>query len=361
MTDTFSNTLAQAAPDLTLMVRSDGTILSRLGGRELGEEFGHAQGGPAQTLEQMWGRDVAQRLRQLVRSSLKGRTALDRRYRHADRCYEVRLRPQGIDRVLMVFRPLPLQEDSGHSQPVETRGRLMRRLSLAAVESRLRERPLAVITIHLEGISDLKRAFDGAVVEELVAAAAQRLRMFLSRELATQCLAPIGDDVLAAVIENAPARDALRAIVQQMQETLAQPFDLSGRSMRISAAVGIALAPEDSTNPRELLNRARRAMHEAPRRGDAVAFHTETLRLRALSRIDGEHELRWALEGEQFHMDYRPLHALPDLHLVAVQAQPGWAHPVRGHVASGEFLALAETSEVAQESGGGCSPLCVPR
>lgn len=360
MADILSDTLVQAVPDLVLMVRQDGTILSRLGGRELGKYFPHAPARAAQTLEQMCGPDAAQRLRQLVRGCLKGRAPLDRRILLADRCYEVRLRPQGVDRVLMVFRPLSLQDDPGHSQLIETRSHLMQRLSLAAVESQLRERPLAVITIHLEGVCDFKRAFDGAVVEELIVAAAQRLRTFLSRELAAatvdqppevECLAPIGDDVLAAAIENAPSRDALRPIVQRVHEALALPFDLSGRSIRLSPAVGVALAPEDSTNPRELLNRARRAMHEAHGRGRAVAFHTDTLRLRALSRIDGEHELRWALEGEQFHMDYRPLHALPDLRLVAFQAAPGWAHPVRGHVASGEFLALAETSELAQEIG----------
>src|SRR5262245_5971636 len=37
MADILSDTFIQAVPDLTLMVRSDGTILSRLGGRELVE------------------------------------------------------------------------------------------------------------------------------------------------------------------------------------------------------------------------------------------------------------------------------------------------------------------------------------
>lgn len=367
MRDILSDTFIQAVPDLTVMVRPDGTILSRLGGRELGKDCVGGNAATANTLEQMWSLEVAQRLCQLVRHSLKGRTPLDRKFRHADRSYEVRLRPQGIDRVLMVFRRLPADDDavgataeSGRSQPIETRTQLMQRLQLAASEARLHERPLAVITVHLGGLTDIERAFDVTVTEQLVAAAALRLRVFLSREPAmlergestsTECIAPIADHVLAAVIENAPSRDAMRTIVQRMREALSEPFDLIGRRMRVTPAFGISFAPEDSSDPQELLNRARRAMHEAHSAGRAVAFHSDTLRLRALSRLDSEHELRWALEQDQFQLDYRPLYAVPAPRLVAVQAQPCWAHPVRGHVAAGEFLALAETSEIAREIG----------
>lgn len=365
--DILNDTFIQAVPDLTLMVRSDGTILRRLGGRELGGNCMDGKGATAGTLAQMWSPAVARRLCQLVRHTLKGRTPLDRKYRDADRWYEVRLRPQGIDRVLMVFRELSADDDRvgataecSRSQPIETRSQLIRWLSLAASESRLREQALAVIAVHLGGLSDIERAFDVTVVEQLVAAAAQRLRTFISRELtattadespATECLAPIADHVLAVVIEKAPTREALRTIVQRMCETLAQPFDLLGRSMHVIPAAGVAFAPEDSVDARELLNCARSAMHDAHRAGRAIAFHSDTLRLRALSRLDSEHELRWALEHEQFQLDYRPLYAVPASYLVAVQAQPCWAHPVRGHVEAGEFLALAETSEIAREIG----------
>jgi EAL domain-containing protein (putative c-di-GMP-specific phosphodiesterase class I)/GGDEF domain-containing protein len=354
MANTLSDAFIEAVPDLTLMVRADGTILSRLGGRELGESCVNAQGGTVQTLEQMWSPDGAQRLLQLVRSALKGRAPLDRRYHDADRWYEVRLRPQGRDRVLMVFRPLAAHDDAahlsaaaGHSQPIETRSQLVQRLAAAMIDSRLQERPLALLLIRLEGLTDIERAFDATVVEQLVAATAQRVRAFLS----TEYLAQIGDHVLAAVIENAPPCEVLRTTVQHMCDALGEPFDLIGRSLRVSPACGIAFAPEDSSEPRELLDLARCAMHEAHRAGGTLAFHSNTLRLRALSRLDSEQELRWALEREQFHLDYRPLYALSGMRLAAVSTQPCWAHPVRGQVVPEEFLALAETSELAREIG----------
>ncbi len=362
MAHTLSDTLIRAMPDLTLMVRYDGAILSRLGGRDLREGGGDGEVGAARTLDQLWDPDVGRRLRRLVRHALKGRTPLDRQYRHADRWYEVRLLPQGIDRVLMVFRELSAGDDAAapESQPVESRGQLLRRLSLAVSEARLRERPLAVVTVYLGGLTDVERAFDVTAAEQLVAASAKRLRAFISRELAaatggeppaTQCVAPIADHVLAAVIERAPARETLRAIVQRMGESLAEPFDLLGRSLHLSPAFGIAFAPEDGMDASELLNRARSAMYDAHHAGRVIAFHSDTLRLRALSRLDSEHELRWALEHEHFQLDYRPLRAVSDGRLAAVQAQPFWAHPVRGHVAAEEFLALAETSELARELG----------
>lgn len=364
MLNTLTDTFIQAVPDLTLLVRSDGNILARLGGRELNSRTG-AKGPAALTLDQMWSSDVAHRLRQLVRHSLKERAPLDRRYREAERSYEVRVRPQGIDRALMVFRELAdddasnIASEADSKQPLTSRTQLMRALSVAATDAKLRERRLAVITAYLGGLPDIERAFDAVSGEQLLHEAAHRLQAFVSRELpitgggSAQAigLAPIADHVVAVVIENAPSRETLRTLVLGMRDTLTEPFQLLGRSLRISPAFGIAVAPDDSSDARELLNRARSAMHDAQCAGRAIAFHSDALRLRALSRLDSEHELRWALEHEQFELRYRPLQALADGRLAAIQAQPFWTHPVRGQVAAGEFLALAETSDIAREIG----------
>ena len=364
MPNTLSDTFIQAVPDLTLLVRSDGNILARVGGRELNARP-DTHGSVAATLDEMWSAEVARRLRQLVRHALKERTSLDRKYHEADHCYEVRVRPQGVDRVIMVFRELAEQDAMGVpsqasvTQSITTRTQFMQALSVAVTDSKLRERRLAVITAHLGGLPDIERAFDAASGEQLVIEAAQRLQSFVSRELPTMgggsveavCVAPIADHVLAVIIQNAPSREVLRTIALGMRDMLTEPFELLGRSLRISPAFGIAVVPDDSNDDRELLNRARSAMHDAQCAGRAIAFHSDTLRLRALSRLDSEHELRWALEHEQFQLRYRPLYALADERLAAIQAQPCWTHPVRGQVAAGEFLALAETSDIAREIG----------
>lgn len=359
MSNTLTDTFIQAVPDLTLLVRSDGNILARIGGREL------TNGSVAPTLDQMWSADVARRLRQLVRHALKDRTPLDRKYREGDRSYEVRVRPQGVDRALLVIRELAdegaderASEASGEQRPA-TRTQLMRALSVAVTDAKLRERRLAVITAHLGGLHDIERAFDALSGEQILQEAVQRLQTFVSGELRKAgggyaeaiCIARIADHVIAVVIESAPSRETLRTIVLGMRDVMTEPFQLLGRSLRISPAFGIAVAPDDSSDARELLNRARSAMHDAQCAGRAIAFHSDTLRLRALSRLDSEHELRWALEHDHFELRYRPLYGLADGRLAAIQAQPFWLHPVRGQVAAGEFLALAETSDIAREIG----------
>ena len=364
MSTTLSDAFIQAVPDLTLLVRADGNILARLGGRELNDRT-NTNGAMALTLEQMWSADIARRLRQFVRHALKERASIDRKYREAERNYEVRVRPQGIDRVLMVFRELvgddasDCASEASDEQSVASRTQLMRALSLAVTDAKLRERRLAVITAYLGGLPDIERAFDAVSGEQLVNEATQRLQAFVSKELPTvgggsataTCVAPIADHVIAVVIESSPSREVLRTITLGMRDTLTEPFELLGRSLRISPAFGIAVAPDDSSDAKELLNRARSAMHDAQCAGRAIAFHSDTLRLRALSRLDSEHELRWALEHEQFQLRYRPLHMISDGSLAAVQAQPCWTHPVRGLVSAGEFLALAETSDIAREIG----------
>src|SRR5882724_1076721 len=105
MTD-LSDTFVKALPDLTLVVRRDGLIISSLGGRELGVPTrpGALCG---KKLPELWTTEVAIELTRLIRRVLKGRTQAAGRYILENRRVEVRVRPQGVDRALVVVRVVP--------------------------------------------------------------------------------------------------------------------------------------------------------------------------------------------------------------------------------------------------------------
>ncbi len=55
-----------------------------------------------------------------------------------------------------------------------------------------------------------------------------------------------------------------------------------------------------------------------------------------------ERDLRKALEGNGFHLEYQPKVALKDQSLTGAEALVRWDHPQRGRVSPADFIPLAE-------------------
>jgi EAL domain-containing protein (putative c-di-GMP-specific phosphodiesterase class I) len=91
-------------------------------------------------------------------------------------------------------------------------------------------------------------------------------------------------------------------------------------------------------------------MYEAKRTGrnETVVFD-ETLRHRAVERLEGEAELRRALESGELVVYVQPAATVLRGRVVAVEALVRWQHPTRGLLLPGAFLPIAEASSLAYE------------
>lgn len=70
----------------------------------------------------------------------------------------------------------------------------------------------------------------------------------------------------------------------------------------------------------------------------------ELLRATSVARL--EHELREALRLGQFRLDFQPVVTVPGGEITGVEALLRWEHPRRGLLPPGEFIALAEQSDL---------------
>jgi EAL domain-containing protein (putative c-di-GMP-specific phosphodiesterase class I) len=85
------------------------------------------------------------------------------------------------------------------------------------------------------------------------------------------------------------------------------------------------------------------AMYAAKEAGKNTLRTFETgMHRRLLDRLELTGELQKAIEHEQFELDYQPVVNLQTGHIYGVEALVRWAHPVRGRIAPGEFISLAE-------------------
>ena len=126
-------------------------------------------------------------------------------------------------------------------------------------------------------------------------------------------------------------------------DALAEPFDIDGREVSVTASVGVAVSQQGDETPEELLRDAVAAMHRAKELGGArfEAFDV-SLRHRLLERMAIESDLRYAVERDELELHYQPLIGLGDQALVGFEALVRWHHPERGLVNPGEFIPVAE-------------------
>jgi EAL domain-containing protein (putative c-di-GMP-specific phosphodiesterase class I) len=132
---------------------------------------------------------------------------------------------------------------------------------------------------------------------------------------------------------------------------IAQPLDIDGTMLELTASVGVASAEAAST-AEELLRNASAAMHTAKERGGASYLLYETsLRTQATARFSLENDLRHALERGQLHVEYQPVVDLPTGRIIGAEALLRWRHPEHGLVPPMTFIPIAERTALIDPIG----------
>jgi EAL domain-containing protein (putative c-di-GMP-specific phosphodiesterase class I) len=126
-----------------------------------------------------------------------------------------------------------------------------------------------------------------------------------------------------------------------------QPFAVAGHHLATTVSIGIALYPYDGANFAELLKNADTALYRAKHEGrNTRVFYNRAMNAATLERIVLETELRQALQAGDLRAHYQPKVRLADGVLVGAEALVRWQHPARGLVPPGQFVPVAETSDL---------------
>jgi diguanylate cyclase (GGDEF)-like protein len=189
---------------------------------------------------------------------------------------------------------------------------------------------------QFKAVNDTLGHFGG---DQLLKTVADRLRQ-LVRDSDT--IARMGGDEFAIVQIVADPTDAT-TLAQRIIGAMGDPFDIDGHQTTIGASVGIAVGPGDGLTPDELLRNADLALYRAKGDGRGTfRFFEPGMDLQMQARRIMEQDLRKALPAEEFELYYQPIVNLADNEISGFEALIRWNHPVRGLIAPGAFIPLAE-------------------
>jgi EAL domain-containing protein (putative c-di-GMP-specific phosphodiesterase class I) len=132
---------------------------------------------------------------------------------------------------------------------------------------------------------------------------------------------------------------------------LERPVPIAGRPVRLCASIGVALSPQDATDPAELISKADLALYKAKKGGRraVVAFEPDMLGDERQRRFI-ERELRAALMMNELELHYQPIFG-SDMSIRSYEALVRWRHTVRGMISPAQFVPIAEESDLVDKLG----------
>ena len=217
---------------------------------------------------------------------------------------------------------------------------------LAAAD--LQPRRAALATININAFQSINDSLGMAAGDVVLRTMARRLSALQSQG---QRLARVDGDTFALLLcdlqgdLNQASAEAARTI-ERLLAAIAEPLEVQGQVLHLSAGAGVVMIPNDSRDAPELLREAETAMHRAKDAGDSrVYFFAHALQEAASERLALRSDLRRALEAKPAPL---LLHYQPQVdsqgRLAGVEALVRWQDPRRGLVSPMQFIPEAEAS-----------------
>ncbi len=228
------------------------------------------------------------------------------------------------------------------------RALFMDRLSHALQHLSRRGSSAAVLLLDLDRFKLINDSLGHAVGDDLLAAAAPRLKQMLR---ASDTIARFGADEFGILLEDIAGEQDAVDMAQRIAGAFNRPFVLDGNEHFVSVSIGITLAA-GGERADDLVRDADAAMHRAKERGRArYELFDEAIRGRAISRLRVENDLRRALERDELTLEYQPIIGLAANAVIGVEALVRWDHPERGRVPPLEFIPIAEENGLIEPIG----------
>jgi diguanylate cyclase (GGDEF)-like protein/PAS domain S-box-containing protein len=224
------------------------------------------------------------------------------------------------------------------------------RLEHALYAGNPQDERLAVLFIDLDDFRKVNDSLGHPAGDDLLRICARRLT---ERLAAGDTAARLGGDEFAILLESCGTPEAAGEMAQYLIDALAEPVELQGRRMVVSASAGVALVTRREQPPaEEVLRNADIALYRAKDAGTGrYRLYEERMHAALLRRLELEAELRRAIAAGQFVLHYQPIVEADGETVAGAEALVRWDHPEKGMIPPAQFIGIAEQAGLIELLG----------
>jgi diguanylate cyclase (GGDEF)-like protein len=200
---------------------------------------------------------------------------------------------------------------------------------------------VAVLMLDLDGFKTVNDTYGHAAGDKALTEFSRRVSKVLRPGT---FLARIGGDEFSIIKPKIDSLDDPTNLARRIAAAVAEPFVIDGVTAEFGVGIGVAVAPNDGTDPEELVRRADRALYRAKTTGrSCVCFYETEMDARVGRRMQIERELRSAIAADAIVPHYQPLVSLDGGNrIVGFEVLARWKSENLGYIGPDAFIPIAE-------------------
>lgn len=219
---------------------------------------------------------------------------------------------------------------------------LIERLKQAVNTAQRNKEIIGIMFIDLDRFKIINDTLGHHIGDLLLVEVSQRLKACVRNN---DIVARLGGDEFVVALLELKNIDATFPIADKILSTVGEPYVLEGHQIHSSPSIGIAFYPDNGNDISSVMKNADIAMYHAKSKGrNNYQFFESSMNQENFERLELEHDMRLALEREEFILHYQPKIDAGSLQVVGVEALIRWQHPKKGLIPPNQFIPMAEIS-----------------
>ncbi len=203
------------------------------------------------------------------------------------------------------------------------------------------ESNFAVLFLDLNRFKTINDSLGHSMGDRLIKNVAKRLSGMVRDE---DMVARFSGDKFGLILSDLLSKEEATSFADRLARRLAEPYTLDGRQVFTSAKIGIAYGNSKYPEAEDILRDADIAMYYSKDNEENYVIFDQKMHIRAVTRLQLETDLRFAIERNEFELYYQPIVGLENSSLVGFEALVRWNHPQRGLVPPNEFIPISEST-----------------
>lgn len=207
--------------------------------------------------------------------------------------------------------------------------------------SKMDDNPVAVLFIDLDRFKFINDSLGHHTGDQFLKIVAQRLQEGIGN---TDTVGRFAGDEFAILLPDAKEEEAV-LLAKRLNAALAEPFEVDGHSLSVSASIGIAFNSMPGESVDSLIKKADTAMYFTKKLGkNNYTIYTAELDQESAFKLSIEKGLKSAIQNNEFVLHYQPIMDLKTGKVSSMEALIRWHHPELGLVPPDRFIPVSEES-----------------